>query len=212
MKNYNYVYRIINLNPQDDRKFYIGVRSCDCLPEEDTKYMSSSKYLKEAISVQGQENFKKEILSIWETREKAVLEEIRLHEKFDVKSNKSFYNKANQLIKSFDCDNKGKVTVIDLRDNTSKHISTDEYKSNDFFVSINQGRKKTPNQIKQMSESRIGINRTLESRRKQSETMKGHTISEETKRKIGEANSGRERPQELRDRISELPRPEGRGF
>ncbi len=32
MKKYNYVYRIIHLNPQDQRKYYIGVRSCDCLP------------------------------------------------------------------------------------------------------------------------------------------------------------------------------------
>ena len=57
MKKYNYVYRIIHLNPQDQRKYYIGVRSCDCLPMDDINYWSSSKSLKEAINKQGKENF-----------------------------------------------------------------------------------------------------------------------------------------------------------
>lgn len=103
MKTYHYVYRIINNNPTDNRKFYIGVRSCkNCLPDEDIKYMSSSKYVKEAINDLGINNFSKEILSVWDSREAAITEEIRLHEKYDVAKNENFYNKSKQTSSKFD--------------------------------------------------------------------------------------------------------------
>lgn len=138
MKKYHYVYRIINLVPKDERKYYIGVRSCDCFPEKDTNYMSSSKYLKESISEQGQDNFKKEILSIWGTREEANLEEVRLHEKFNVGLNLEYYNKAKSRGDGF-C-TIGQVTVIDTRDGLTKNVSKEEFSKFDYFKQCTQGR------------------------------------------------------------------------
>lgn len=62
----HYVYKIININPTDSRKYYIGVRTAENgNPQDDLNYWSSSKYLKEAIKELGLENFYKEILSTW---------------------------------------------------------------------------------------------------------------------------------------------------
>lgn len=103
MKNYHYVYKIINNNPSDERQYYIGVRTAKgCTPDKDTEYWGSSKYLKESINEIGLENFSKEILSIWNTREEAVAEEIRLHTQFDVSKNPEFYNKSKQTTTGFD--------------------------------------------------------------------------------------------------------------
>lgn len=102
MKKYNYVYRIIHLNPQDQRKYYIGVRSCDCLPMDDINYWSSSKSLKEAINKQGKENFVKEILSMWDTRDDALKEEVRLHSVLNVSMNNDYYNIVKQTSTKFD--------------------------------------------------------------------------------------------------------------
>lgn len=104
MKNYHYVYKIINNNPTDERKYYIGVRTAKgCTPNEDTKYWGSSKYLKAAIDEIGLENFSKEILSTWETRKEAISEEIRLHEELDIVKNKEYYNKSKSKSTGFSC-------------------------------------------------------------------------------------------------------------
>jgi len=97
----HYVYKITNLNPTDERLYYIGVKSS--LDPDNDNYMGSSKYLDEAMKEIGSEHFKKEVLSTWETRKEAVQEEIRLHEYFDVARNKLFYNKAKQKSDGFDC-------------------------------------------------------------------------------------------------------------
>ncbi len=69
MQSYHYVYLITNLITG---QFYPGVRtSKGILPENDTKYWSSSKYLKKNIEEYGKENFTKEILSIFDTRQEA---------------------------------------------------------------------------------------------------------------------------------------------
>ena len=129
----HYVYKITNLNPSDERKYYIGVRTApNGNPQNDTKYMSSSRYLKEAIKENGLENFYKEILSAWATREEALAEEIRLHSEYDVNNNILFYNKSKQLTKRFDTS--GYVVVIDTRDNQIKSVSREEYHNNTFYT------------------------------------------------------------------------------
>lgn len=90
MKNYHYTYLLIGL----DRRFYIGVRSCECLPEED-KYMGSFK----------DKTFKpisKHIQQVFETREEAITHEIELHNKFEVALDNNFANKAKQTSVKFD--------------------------------------------------------------------------------------------------------------
>jgi hypothetical protein len=140
MKKYHYVYKITNLNPQDERKYYIGVRTSKISPEEDIEYMSSSKYLKEAIEKSNKSNFKKEILSEWETREDASLEEIKLHDEFDVAKNPEFYNKSKQKSTGFDTagviTQMDRVAVIDTITGETKQVSRTEYKENDHLISV----------------------------------------------------------------------------
>jgi len=74
---------------------YIGVRSCDCLPEEDTKYFGSFR----------DKTFfptEKTILFVCETRQEASEIEIELHDFFDVAVNPQFANKSKQTSTKFD--------------------------------------------------------------------------------------------------------------
>lgn len=79
----------------DDKK-YIGVRSCNCAIEDDP-YMGSPFHLPEKIAPTGV----KTILSTHSTREEAMLEEIRLHAKYDVKNNPEYYNQCNSTSVKF---------------------------------------------------------------------------------------------------------------
>lgn len=133
MEKFHYVYRITNLNPVDERKYYIGVRSSKVKPEEDTNYKSSSKYLKKAIKEIGHSNFVKEILTEWSSRELATKEEIRLHNNFDVAKNPEYYNMSKQTSTGFDPT--GFINVIDTSDNTKKYVSIREYYENDNYIS-----------------------------------------------------------------------------
>lgn len=98
MKKYNYVYEITY---SDGRK-YIGLRSCNCPIEEDS-YMGSPFHLPEELKGTGI----KTILSIHETREAAALEEIRLHELYDVRNNALFINQCNATSTKFYCSEEG---------------------------------------------------------------------------------------------------------
>lgn len=72
---------------------YIGVRSCNCPPEEDPYFGSYTD-----------QTFKpthKIILSTHETRKEANQAEINLHKFFNVGSNNHFANKANQTSSGF---------------------------------------------------------------------------------------------------------------
>jgi group I intron endonuclease len=74
---------------------YIGIRSCDCLPEEDIKYFGSFK----------DKTFnptEKTILFVRETREEVAEIEIILHDFFDVAINPQFANQAKAISTKFD--------------------------------------------------------------------------------------------------------------
>ena len=165
--NAHYVYKITNINPVDERRFYIGVRTAECgNPENDTCYMGSSNYLDEAIREQGLEFFSKEILSTWETRELANLEEIRLHEEFDVDKNIEFYNKAKSKSTGFSCS-----ITKEIKEKISK---------------ANTGRRWTPEQRKKITKALK--NPSIQTREKISKATKGRKLTNEWKQKIGESN------------------------
>ena len=74
---------------------YIGIRTCDCLPEEDTKYFGSFR----------DKTFKptgKTILFVCETRKEVAEIEIELHDFFDVAVNPQFANRSKQTSTGFD--------------------------------------------------------------------------------------------------------------
>jgi len=90
---YHYTYFITNKNPKDVRKFYIGVRSCNCDPSEDD-YMGSSEDLKTHIKEFGIGNFTKKIIHVFKDRDSASINEQALFSKFGVGKSKLFYNKT----------------------------------------------------------------------------------------------------------------------
>lgn len=93
MYHYTYLikHKISNLK-------YIGVRSCKCLPEDDISYWGSSKHLPKDVKT----THKKRILKVFSSRTEALNHEIVLHKKYEVATNPSFYNKANQTSVKFD--------------------------------------------------------------------------------------------------------------
>jgi hypothetical protein len=119
MKNYKYyyVYRITNIL---HNKHYYGYRSSDIEPILDigVKYFSSSKdrdFIKDQI--QNPHNYKYVIVCIFDNREDAHNLEIKLHAKFNVGSNPSFYNKANATSSKFS------ITGTTLSEETKKKMS-----------------------------------------------------------------------------------------
>lgn len=136
-KKYHYVYRIINNNPTDSRKYYIGVRTSNVSPEKDVKYMGSSKSLASAIREFGFQQFVKEILSVWDTREEANLEEIRLHQELKVSKNPEYYNLSEATSTGF-C-TFGRVAVFDSLENKTKSVSKEDFEKNDNYDAVSAG-------------------------------------------------------------------------
>lgn len=122
-KKHHYVYLITELSTN---KKYIGSRSCDNNPNFDLghKYYSSSK---NKMFIKNQkdhrDNYSYNILSIHQTREDAINEEIRLHNLYEVNHNPDFYNRSKQTATGFDVS--GKMIAVD-KDNTIFHISVDD--------------------------------------------------------------------------------------
>ena len=89
---YHYTYQMHYSNGMK----YIGVRSSECLPELDTKYVGSSTYTQNDLITS------KEILNVFATREEALLHEIELHNLYDVALSTNYYNKSRQTSTGFD--------------------------------------------------------------------------------------------------------------
>ena len=91
MTKHHYVYRSYEEGGRD----YIGRRTCDCLPEEDTEYFGS--FTDKTFSPT-----EKIILFVCETPEEITEIEIELHDFFDVAVNPQFANKAKAVSIGFD--------------------------------------------------------------------------------------------------------------
>jgi len=89
---HHYVYKLTALNPVDARKYYIGVRSSDCLPEEDVAYFGSSKHVDAAIA--SGVIFEKTILATGYDRHQVGGIEEALHNFHNVSNNPAFFNVA----------------------------------------------------------------------------------------------------------------------
>lgn len=160
----HYVYRITN---KKENKHYYGVRTSkvDVLLDLGIIYFSSSSD-KEFIYDQkiNKHNYKYKIIKVFKNRIDAIELEIKLHNKFNVSVNDSFYNKVKQTSKGWD---------------TTGVPSKPMYgKENGMF-----GRKRTDEEKRRISEgTKAGLKRI---------NFKGHPNSEETKRKISESIKGR---------------------
>lgn len=101
---YHYVYRITNVK---ENKHYYGSRSSVCLPKDDLgiKYFSSIASEKYKWLIEDQKinknDYKYKILKVFNNNRDKIVYESYLHSKFDVKSNKHFYNLSNQTPTGF---------------------------------------------------------------------------------------------------------------
>ena len=95
-KKYHYVYRITNTKLN---KHYYGVRTSNVIPSKDLgiNYFSSSSDTQFREDQKNNlQNYKYTIVSEFNSREEALMLEIKLHNKFNVGVNESFYNKSRQ--------------------------------------------------------------------------------------------------------------------
>lgn len=119
----HYFYRIDNII---NGKFYYGIRTCHCLPGQDS-YMGSGTYLFRSMAKHGIENFKKTILKILPTRQDiSDLERWIVTEEL-IKDPMCY----NQRVGGDDQDSfYGKVACIDTLTNRNVSISRSEYYNN----------------------------------------------------------------------------------
>ncbi len=89
---HHYTYEIT----YSDGKKYIGARSCKGLPELDSNYLGSSRHTPKSKILN------KEILGIFNSRELAIADEIRLHHLHNVSINPKYYNRSKQTSTRFD--------------------------------------------------------------------------------------------------------------
>lgn len=129
---YHYTYEITYTNNTK----YIGVRTSKCIPEEDTKYIGSSKY------TPNDKIFNKLILRIFPTRKLALEHERYLQQYNNVVKNPLYHNRAIQLSTGFD------TTGLTF-------VLTQEHK--DKIAKASTGRVKSPKERAKLSASKLGI-------------------------------------------------------
>lgn len=103
---YHYTYKITLLEPTDERKYYIGVRTSKVLPELDD-YCGSCIPLNEWIKDHGKSKVKKEILANFFDRNSSIEHEIELHNEYDVAKNPEYWNRSKQTSSKFFFDSTG---------------------------------------------------------------------------------------------------------
>jgi hypothetical protein len=180
MTTHHYVYRSYEEGGRD----YIGRRTCNCLPEEDTKYFGSFR----------DKTFKpveKVILFVCETREEAAQIEIELHDFFDVAVNPQFANKAKAVSTGFD------RTGVSCTEETKKKISVAKFGKYTGENNPNYGVPHTEEWKKAKSERMTGV-----PNKAHSERMSGKTHTEETKNKMSVAHTGKTCTEETKKKIS----------
>ena len=198
---YTFHYTYIITNTTNQMK-YIGVRSCSCLPENDSDYMSSSKILIEVMQ-KTPEVFTKTIIDTFPTREIANANEQWLHETYDVARNPEFYNLCIAPKKFNMC---GRIQTVETRKkisegNKGKKLSEETRKKIIKNHVGMAGKKHSDATRKKQSESAKGRPRTTETRKKLSEAHKGRKPSEEARKKMSDAQKGRKHSEETKKKI-----------
>lgn len=176
---------------------YIGVRSCECNPEDDN-YWGSSNYLPEDVS----DVCEKIILKLFNTREEAMQHEIDLHNKYDVAVNEEYWNKAkatstgfNRLGTTFkqtpEAIAKMKKGIKKRFDAGNVYRHTEESKTK--ISQANKGKKRSQEYIEYAREKATGVIFSEDRKRKMSESQVGKSKPKNTQcpycGKIGDAGN-----------------------
>jgi len=158
MNHYTYL-----LQSNTDDIMYIGVRSCQGMPEDDN-YWGTSKHIPKNVS----EVCDKFILGTFDTRVDAVADEIRRHNINDVAKSKYFWNKAKQTATGFD------------------RSGTDPWNKDVPHYSVH-----TVESRKKISDSLRGHKDSQETIEKRKTSNAGYVHSEETITKLSLARKGK---------------------
>ena len=177
MNHYTYMIRSSNA------MFYIGARSCECLPEDDKYYGSCDSFT--AWQKQNNETLDKHILGTFPSRALAIEHEIELHNFYDVAKNKLFWNKAKQTAVGFD------TAGTKL---TKEHIEK--------VMSFIRGVPQSEEHKRKRAEALIGHKVSEEQKQKQSAKMKGRKLSKAHIEKISISLTGGKHSAETKAKIS----------
>jgi len=163
-QKFYYVYITTNLL---NGKQYIGDRSCTCNPEKDTYIGSGRPAFYNAKIKYGKENFKKEILEFFDTKEDAF------------NAQEKYIKKYNTLIPNgYNISPKGGHGVKDCWSEESKQ-KIKGFRNKEIRIKISNSLKNKPHK-------HIGVTRTEETRKKISLKKLGRITSEKTKLKISD--------------------------
>lgn len=186
---YHYVYRITN---HVIKKHYYGVRSSMVHPSDDLGkvYFSSSVDL-DFIQDQknNPQNYTYKIVSVFENREEAALLEIKLHDKFNVASNDSFYNRSKSTSTGFSVKN-----TTQTKEHILKRSAT------------MKGKKQSKEHVEKRRNKLIGLVQSEEAKKKRSKSMKGKNTFKRTKEtcmKMSNAKKGQKLSEEHKNKLSE---------
>lgn len=174
----HYVYKITN---KLNGKIYIGVRSCDCDIDKDP-YMGSGVLIKKAIHTHGVENFHKEILETFETREEANQEEARLVT-LDFVNRQDTYNLIEGGLGGCYWNTFSEEKKEEIKNKLRQH-------------------KPDPEQLRKLHESNRGVPRSAETKLKVSRANKGRIHTEQSRKNMSEGRKGMVFSEEHRKNIS----------
>jgi hypothetical protein len=172
---------------------YIGCRTCNCIPEDDTSYLGS--YHDKTFSPTN-----KIILETFSTREEALQAEVNLHKFYQIDINPHFANKSKQKTSGFYYSSKGVVRSEEYKKKMSESMKRREYQK-EWIEKAKQNRRSfvgenNPFYGKEHSEETKELlkQRTTETWKNQPHPWIGKKHSEESKVKFRENNKGEKNP------------------
>ena len=126
---YSYVYRITDLNPSDDRKYYVGkhFNKSDNI-ELGVTYFTSSKIVS-YLWKKYKNRFIYKIIKIFYDDLEAIKFESKYHKRLNVQNNKNFYNVQNQT-NTAHYERSNKVYIKDIINKISYTIDCDVFYAN----------------------------------------------------------------------------------
>jgi len=206
-KKFNFVY--ITTNTKNGKQ-YVGDHSSNKLNDN---YLGSGVYFQNALNEYGKENFKREILEYFDTKEEAFNAQEKCIQQYNTSVPNGYNISPKGGVGTFGCfsqetikkmseSHKGKPSP-----NKGKNLS-ETHKKN---ISLNHNKHLSDETKKKISESgkgkHKGIKFSAEIRKKMSEAQKGKKHSDEGKNNISKNNAkywlGKKRSDETRKKISD---------
>ena len=203
---YGYVYKTTNLI---NGKIYVGQHKSQVFDE---KYFGSGFILKRAISKYGIDNFRCEILQIYETKEDLESGEIYWISKLDSCNSKIGYNRSyGGYTPRYHGENHpmyGRHHTAESKEknrisHTGKKQSVETIEKR---ISTLRGKPLSEEHKAKISEANKGkpyCGLTEDGRRRISEASKSRVVTEETRKKLSVSNTGKKRTAEQKKKLSE---------